>query len=673
MSGINDYISKALNSSTSAEASEYLLQSEPLDFPVNEISRSIIPALQKIQKTHSFKVFYALLKIYSKLTSKLSRFQQSDQILILKEVHYLASKVKDCPLSNILIDNCCEFITSSLAQNTEISSLFDLPDSIDSKLADLVNNIKTGLRPFEEFMGELGSTRLQYWFIETRFEGFLLAIEKHLNEDLAIELIKFIEKFLFRSRIPLYLSGTVEYSVASFNLNSKLQKISRPLFKFIDLLSLFEVRVLETSIKVLHILWESEDLDKEPIFDMTKLILTKISTEGQLEYQKVASSLLYLILNSNCKSSFKSSLEQIAALRPLLESDFYRPWLEQSSLPESFLPSILLPIKSEIPAGESQSIYLSVDKPGTLLIWSFNCPVYDIGFKVQEAQSSSVLVPETRVKCEEVPSSGHLVINQAGLIEITWINSYSWLHSKQVLYKIALLEPAPLKPKTETPLVQAINESHVASLVEVGVWIRQPGKIQVLCQGGLFEISSLRDLYETLDMVAHGKKFNVGVVGKGPVFAPKLKVESLLTCVDVNALVLNGFMMHGPNSVIGIVIDNEGEEGGEEGTREQAGGLQIAGRIAVGVHKTVVYSEESKNIVEDISKLLNVFGHAFVLVAGGQVDLDVLKKLERMAEAQVNVDVFQQSHFRLANDLLLDAAAKLMFFFDELEGNSLDV
>ena len=107
--------------------------------------------------------------------------------------------------------------------------------------------------------------------------------------------------------------------------------------------------------------------------------------------------------------------------------------------------------------------------------------------------------------------------------------------------------------------------------------------------------------------------------------------------------------------------------------RDQVNDWKISGRIAVGVHKTVVYSEESQDIVGDISKLLNVFGHAFLLVAGDQADLDILKKLERMVELHVNVDVFQQSHFRLANDLLLEAAGKLMFFYDELEGNSLDV
>jgi hypothetical protein len=654
MSGINEYLSKALNCSTSSESASNLAQAENLLEASSVQIPSILPVLQKILKTHEIRSYFPLLKFYNKLLDYFSKFNVADKIQMLKEVIFLTDKLKDCKMTVQVIEKCEKIIEKSdldLSKNPEISGIFSFPASIDLKLQEIVENLKNGgilsLTQMFDMMSGLPSTYHQCKFIETRFEGFLLAVEKHLKREDILPIIKFIENFIFKKQTLLKIN---EKSQEFFNFHSKFnQKLSKVAFKVLDLLISFDVKVTQNILTVLSVLWEDDDIEKESIYDITKLLLSDIASNGDPEFLNAASALLHRISTSKAKSSFKYSLEHDKSLRPLFESDHFQPLPALPSSPESEIEKIASSVKIEVPAGQNFSYLAPVDKAGTLLVWGFICVHHDIAFKVTNLETGAVLV-ETRVKCEEIPFTGQVFVEVPGLFELTWVNSYSWLNSKQIKLRIQQFEVLPKTLPMKKSIIEVLNSSNNPSLIQIGVWKKTSSKenqFQVLSQGSTFFIDSLVDLYETLQMFPEGSKFSVGVVGASPLYVPKLQVDVLCTCQDSEALALMGFGVFGMNTVVAVVVDE-------------------SVRVAVGCLKTLVHSGLARyGLAEEIGRILDVFGPAFVLVAGEEMDL---RALEKEVENFVCVEVTQQSLFRNSNDLLIQAASRLFSFVGMIEG-----
>lgn len=95
-------------------------------------------------------------------------------------------------------------------------------------------------------------------------------------------------------------------------------------------------------------------------------------------------------------------------------------------------------------AGKKHTIAKSVGEHqiGSTLTWEFMSKDKDCGFElaVKATSGTKVILPNERVDCNIVPESGAHSCAIAGEYMITFDNSYSWMSSKTVQYKVALVE-----------------------------------------------------------------------------------------------------------------------------------------------------------------------------------------------------------------------------------------
>lgn len=93
---------------------------------------------------------------------------------------------------------------------------------------------------------------------------------------------------------------------------------------------------------------------------------------------------------------------------------------------------------------------LSVQKPGSTIRWEFQTKDYNIRFGVlyEKAKYGKIknshpeeLLPVENVECHVLPESGDMVCQKSGQYILHFDNSYSWLTSKHLMYKVKVDEP----------------------------------------------------------------------------------------------------------------------------------------------------------------------------------------------------------------------------------------
>lgn len=647
MSGFKECLSKALNSTIPEESIKFLNNAtEVLKVAEKTDITGILPSLQKIGKNIGLKSYLPLIEIYSELVQRISKLNYNEQNSLLSDVHGLCQTMHGCYNADKLLATCEEVIKGNNKMNldVEIVAIFELPSYVDERIGFITNQINQGLvndlSLMVNFLSECTSLNLQFQIFEEKFEGFLVSIEKKINGEIVLGAIKILDNFVFPRKYSLKISdketGLYELTQPKFS-----PKILKTCLKVIDYLVAFEVTIGQQALGILERLWD--EVNYEVLFDISKILLGNIAAEGGPDYKFQASQLLYKIMNLDIKANFKYALEADKVLRPLFDSLDYKPKFLDGSYPEEVFDIIGYALNANIKAGENFDYFINIEVPNSVLVWGFVCLFYDIGMKITRISDNSEILPETRFKCDSKPATGHLVLGQTGLYQLTWVNSYSWLNFKQIRYRVTVYSPSKVETKPKEKIIQVINETNMSNLIPLGIW-KKP-IVQVYSQGSITEIPSISTIYDILSMYPENSQFSIGIVGPSPLHVPKLKVASLCTCTDSDALLLLGFDIHGPHSIISVV--------NQEGLR-----------VSVGINRSKVFSSSSDlTIPEELGNLLNIFGPSFVFIAGDDINI---KSIEKQLEDFTSTEIIQESYLRVGNDLMFKAASKLFAYSKEL-------
>lgn len=649
MSGLKEYLSKALNSSSPEETIKYLKTGTEVLKSGEKLDLSgILSSLKKIGKNLGVKSYLPLLELYSELLKRISQLTYYEQCEFLNDIHQFCALMPGCYAADELLIACEEAIkgSSQLLAAKEIVSLFELPNSIDEKLKSISDEI------IQENLGDLSSIitlfsdcptlKMQNKIFEDKIEGFLLSIEKKIDSFIILDLVKIIENFVF----PVNYSLTIpdahigEYKLAQPRYSEHILKIVQ---KILADFIVSEKKARQQILRILNRLWDEDSMNNELLFDISKILLDNIEIDEDIENEPEASHLLYKLMNTSIKKSLKNSLETDNLLRPLFDSLDYKPSQLVSYSPEEAFDKIGYALNAYIKAGENFDYFINIETPNSVLVWGFVCLHYDIAVKLTRVSDNFVLIPETRIKCDTSPSTGHLVIDRTGLYQLTWVNSYSWLNAKHIRYRVTVFTPSNPETKPKTKAIQVINDTELPNLIPIGIWITN--KIQVMTQGSITEIPSISNIYEILSRYPQNSNFSMGVVGPNPLHIPKLNVAGLCTCTDSDALLFLGFDLFGPNLIISIVQHD-----------------QL--RVSVGSDRMIIFSCTSQlSVSEELGNLLNIFGPSFVIIAGDDINI---KSIEKQLENYTSTENIQESLLRSGNELVLKAASRLFAYSKEL-------
>ncbi|CAD8103970.1 unnamed protein product [Paramecium sonneborni] len=180
------------------------------------------------------------------------------------------------------------------------------------------------------------------------------------------------------------------------------------------------------------------------------------------EYKEITIFLYQLIHSSDYDDKFKQSLLEDEDLAYLRENKYFSVKALSYVDESQSVPSLRnLNIQAAFPCYviiQAASIYsysFMVDKPNSLIFWSFRTLDYDVSFglfKLQTIEDLGIidylnekngvksLIKLQRIESHKQPIIGVTVISNPGLYRIIFDNSYSYLRSKQLFYSIHLLE-----------------------------------------------------------------------------------------------------------------------------------------------------------------------------------------------------------------------------------------
>ncbi|KFM72976.1 SEC14-like protein 4, partial [Stegodyphus mimosarum] len=86
-----------------------------------------------------------------------------------------------------------------------------------------------------------------------------------------------------------------------------------------------------------------------------------------------------------------------------------------------------------------------ITEPNSILKWDFQTTQYDIrvglNYKPDKASEFEEIIPLHRVESHRIPESGSFSCQNAGIYEIVFDNTYSWINKKELIYKITLSLP----------------------------------------------------------------------------------------------------------------------------------------------------------------------------------------------------------------------------------------
>eukprot|EP01127_Copromyxa_protea_P005458 TRINITY_DN15389_c0_g1_i1.p1 TRINITY_DN15389_c0_g1~~TRINITY_DN15389_c0_g1_i1.p1 ORF type:complete len:424 (+),score=94.08 TRINITY_DN15389_c0_g1_i1:22-1293(+) len=110
--------------------------------------------------------------------------------------------------------------------------------------------------------------------------------------------------------------------------------------------------------------------------------------------------------------------------------------------------------KTHVSRGTKYEHVIEVEEVGTKLQWEFKTSSYDVGFglgfKESHDSDSRPLVDTERVDSHKSPVHGIWVVEQTGHYSLTWDNSYSWTHGKDVKFNVTVTPPgSPAVPHTQ--------------------------------------------------------------------------------------------------------------------------------------------------------------------------------------------------------------------------------
>ncbi|KAF8794918.1 SEC14-like protein 2 like protein [Argiope bruennichi] len=94
-----------------------------------------------------------------------------------------------------------------------------------------------------------------------------------------------------------------------------------------------------------------------------------------------------------------------------------------------------------------QNLTIEIKEANSYLEWEFETKNKDIGFAVyfnenfQNVNTAFELVPKQRIDTYYEPETGIYKCEKPGIYIITFDNSYSWIHPKEIYYRIQILPP----------------------------------------------------------------------------------------------------------------------------------------------------------------------------------------------------------------------------------------
>lgn len=402
----------------------------------------------------------------------------------------------------------------------------DLVPSLELICERIIEGDIFGIKMLISTFCSFRSFRDQFICIESQLSAIVETFKKIKSLDIFIQIFNFLNTLLVTSVFSIKMSGKIiKYKPNTLKYYHFHTKSFEIIWSIIKIISETDVIISQNLIKIIPKVW---NIYKAYRFEMVSdiiYIIKAIMNSSYIESITVSAKFLYSVFNDpEVEASVKGIIKsELGALMDDPGFKYSKPVVIDF---DNLVINDGFPLMAEIEAGEKFSINIAVE-PGCILYCAFVIDNYDILFKIQAPDSEILSVKYQKTSD---PFSTKHAFKETVIVKLEWDNSYSWINSKQLRYRVLILHP--VEPRG--PILQYKSTLDNPDLVPVSAVIYD-GYMIISTPQTREELYNTEFPLESLkDFVAKYENYSLNVLTRFQVHIDHFKgLENVLHGIDI--------------------------------------------------------------------------------------------------------------------------------------------
>ena len=388
--------------------------------------------------------------------------------------------------------------------------------------------------------------REQFICIESGLEKTIDSLKSIKTLDLFIQLFNFLNTLVLHPVYSIEHSGqATEYVADMISYYTIHTRSFKCIWEIVTIVLDADAIISQNLIKIIPKMWSIYKENREEMFPDIIFLLKKISKSSYAESIQASARFVYSIF-----TDLSVGLKFKRIMRNELGDLFEDPSFREYQRPQMALDSCKIndgfPLFAVVEAGEKFVLHFDVTA-GCILYCAFVLDSHDINFSV--STSSNVLVSFKYVK-EDTPSVTKIMLDKGEIVTVQWDNSFSWMNSKQVRYRVMVLRPVPKECTVNSYKKKAVSEGVAVSALVYD------GSISIITSDIREEIYQSYSGIDTVkDFVEKFEKYSLNIVSCLRIGREELRgLEDVVWGMDIEVAAIYACRKLGISRV--IVVSN---------------------------------------------------------------------------------------------------------------------
>ena len=435
------------------------------------LSPSSLKLLKKLWFNTPINQQFDICSLYIHLLKLSSLFPLPLLIQLANDSLQLSGQLRGSEISDIIDNRVFKSFTKlkktqTLARNESysIDQLLEKykDESVHSRILSISERIRkndhSAMQDLTNLLYSFSSTRKLFNCIENDIEDLVNSFKSVKSLQIFVQILNFLNTFLIDR---FYLIDNKKYSPSYLKYYQVHSKVFKVLWKVVLNFSKADIVISQNLIKVIPKFWNLFLQQRGKMLPDIVMLLKEIFKARSAESCFLSEKFLYEVftddeVDSGIKSYLKSELSDLFLAKG------FNHQLQSSTFIESLKISQGFPLLSHIEPGDKLILKYQVQFQ-SLFYFTFVLDSHDIDYSIilHSSDCQTTLLSVKHLSSPH-PAEHKLIIQSKGAITVEFNNSYSWLNSKSIRYKILILNPVNASYHQDTdPVCAVLDEDHL--------------------------------------------------------------------------------------------------------------------------------------------------------------------------------------------------------------------
>ena len=335
-------------------------------------------------------------------------------------------------------------------------------ESVQGKISEIseriMENDLSAMQDFTNLLCSFSSTRKLFNSIEKDIDVLVSSFKSVKSLQIFVQILNFLNNFLMDR---FYLIDHKLYSPSYLKYYQVHTKVFKVLWKVVLNFAQADIVVSQNLMKIIPKFWNVFTEQRGKMLPDIVLLIKDISRAQYVDNNLLCEKFLYEVfadakVDNGIKSYLKSELNDFF----LSKSFKYQP--RSSSFLESLKINHGYPLLSQIEAGEKLVLKYQVQLK-SLFYCAFVLDSHDIEYSIilHSGDTQTTLFSD-KYSASPNPVEHRFCIQSKGIVTVEFNNSYSWLNSKSIRYRVLVLNPVgSCNDQDIDPAFAILDEHHL--------------------------------------------------------------------------------------------------------------------------------------------------------------------------------------------------------------------